>query len=118
MDLLDFEAESLYFDEPLKQEAQRCIEQAAASYGTVQAEGLLMRAYFLEPEHPSVLVALYRYFYYRHQLADALLVADRVLRVFAASNLGSSRRIGSVMAVSGQTISSAPLSSAAWLPAL
>lgn len=84
MDLLQFEAENLYFDEPINPEVQRCIDQAAASYGTPQAENLLMRAYFLEPEHPLVLVAIYRYFYYRHRLADALMIADRVLRVFAA----------------------------------
>jgi tetratricopeptide (TPR) repeat protein len=84
MDLLEFEAGSLYFEEPINEEAQRCIEQAAASYATSQAESLLLRAYFLEPEHPLVLVALYRYFYYRHRLSDALLIADRVLRVFAA----------------------------------
>lgn len=83
MDLLEFEGEGLYFDEPIADEAQRCLEQAAASYGTSQAEAQLLRAYFLEPEHPLVLVALYRYFYYRHQLRDALQIADRALRVFA-----------------------------------
>ena len=40
-----------------------------------------MRAYFLEPEHPMVLVALYRFYYYQHRLSDSLLVAERVLRV-------------------------------------
>jgi hypothetical protein len=83
MDLLDFEAEQLYFDEPIDAEAQNAIATAAEYYGEKQAEDLLMRAYFLEPEHPSVLVALYRYFYYQHRLSDALRVAERVLRVFA-----------------------------------
>jgi len=83
MDLLDFEAEALYFDEPIRGEAHSCVEQAAESYGQAAAEGLLLRAYFLEPEHPIVLVALYRYFYYQHRLEDALLVAERVLKVFA-----------------------------------
>jgi tetratricopeptide (TPR) repeat protein len=83
MDLLEFESAALYFDEPLNDEASRCLDQAAKSYGTRSAETALMRAYFLEPEHPTVLVALYRYFFYQHRLEDALLVAQRVLRIFA-----------------------------------
>jgi tetratricopeptide (TPR) repeat protein len=83
MDLLEFESAAFYFDEPLHSEASRCLDQAAKSYGSRSAEASLMRAYFLEPEHPVVLVALYRYFFYQHRLQDALLVADRVLRVLA-----------------------------------
>ncbi|MGR9108412.1 MAG: hypothetical protein ACU843_15950 [Gammaproteobacteria bacterium] len=83
IDLLDFEVDELYFDEALHQEAKECLERAAQSYGKESAETALLRAYFLEPEHPVVLVGLYRYFYYRHRLADALLVAERVLRIFA-----------------------------------
>ena len=30
-----------------------------------------------------VLVALYRYYYYQHRLSDALIVSERVLRIFA-----------------------------------
>lgn len=83
LDLLDFESEGLYFDEPLQEETRHCLESAADRYGEAEAEQSLLRAYFLEPEHPMVLVALYRYFYYRHQLEDCLLVAERVLRLFA-----------------------------------
>lgn len=83
MDMLDFESGDLYFDEPLHAEAQRCLEHAAEHYGESLAEEALMRAYFLDPEHPTVLVALYRYFYYQHRLQEALLVAERVLKVFA-----------------------------------
>lgn len=83
MDMLDFENGDLYFDEPLHSEAQQCLEHAAECYGENRAEEALMRAYFLEPEHPSVLVALYRYFYYQHRLEEALMVAERVLKVFA-----------------------------------
>ncbi|MET0085279.1 MAG: hypothetical protein ABW082_02125 [Sedimenticola sp.] len=83
MDMLDFEEGALYFDEPLQVEAKRCLDNAAEEYGEESAEQLLMRAYFLEPEHPMVLVALYRYFYYQHRLEEALIVADRVLKVFA-----------------------------------
>ena len=83
MDMLDFETDDLYFDEPLHGEAKGCLQTAADNYGEALAETALMRAYFLEPEHPMVLVALYRYFYYQHRLQEALLVAERVLRVFA-----------------------------------
>jgi tetratricopeptide (TPR) repeat protein len=83
MDMLDFETDSLYFDEPLHREARDCLQLAAENYSEGEAETSLMRAYFLEPQHPMVLVALYRYFYYQHRLEDALLLADRVLEQFA-----------------------------------
>jgi tetratricopeptide (TPR) repeat protein len=83
MDMQDFEAGDLYFDEPLTDEASRCLDCAAEQYAEGRAERSLMRAYFLEPEHPMVLVALYRYFYYQHRLEEALMVAERVLVVFA-----------------------------------
>lgn len=83
MDMLDFETDSLYFDEPLHVEVKGFLDTAAEHYGEQLAETSLMRAYFLEPEHPMVLVALYRYFYYQHRLEEALLVAERVLHVFA-----------------------------------
>lgn len=83
MDMLDFESEELYFDEALNEEAKACIEKAAEGYADDQAYEPLMRAYFLEPEHPVVLVALYRFFYYQHKLADALIVAERALKIFA-----------------------------------
>ncbi|MEZ5588883.1 MAG: hypothetical protein R3E46_17595 [Sedimenticolaceae bacterium] len=83
MDLLDFESGQLYFDEPIDPVAKQAIEEAAEHYGEVRAEQQLLRAYFLEPEHPLVLVALYRFFYYQHRLPDALRVAERVLRITA-----------------------------------
>ncbi len=83
MDMLDFDCDSLYFDEPMDPEAKRCLDLASENYGEEEAEAALMKAYFLEPEHPMVLVALYRYFYYQHQLDEALMVAERVLHVFA-----------------------------------
>lgn len=83
MDLLEFDSEELYFDEPLNPKAAGFLAKASELYGQDDAEIALLRAYFLEPEHPTVLVALYRYYYYQHRLAESLLVADRVLRVFA-----------------------------------
>ena len=81
VDLLDFDSEDLYFDEPLDSEAKTCLSSASELYGTEAAETALMRAYFLEPEHPMVLVALYRFYYYQHRLKESLLVAKRVLKV-------------------------------------
>jgi tetratricopeptide (TPR) repeat protein len=83
MDMLDFESDELYFEEPLHAEAKGCLDRAAENVGEMLAEASLMRAYFLEPDHPMVLVALYRYFYYQHRIEDALLVAERVLQVFS-----------------------------------
>lgn len=83
VDLLDIDREILYFEEPLEPEVGHCLDAAAETYGEAHAEASLMRAYFLAPEHPTVLVALYRYFYYQHRLEDALRVAERVLGVFA-----------------------------------
>ena len=83
MDLLDFEVQSLYFDEPLNKEAEICLDSAADHYGDPAAEKALYRAYFIAPGHTMVLVALYRFFYYQHQLADALIVAERVLNNYA-----------------------------------
>jgi hypothetical protein len=83
VDLLDFNAEEMYFDTPLGPEAEALISRAASCYGEPEAEHSLLRAYFLEPEHLTVLVALYRYFYYRHGYAEALLAADRAIRLTA-----------------------------------
>lgn len=88
MDLQDFGAEPLYFDEPLSPEVEGLLAQAAERYGNGPvdnaAEQALLRAYFLEPEHPTVLVALYRFYYYRHCYPEALLVADRAIALCAA----------------------------------
>jgi len=64
-------------------EARRCLDDAAETCADAHAEVSLMRAYYLVPERPMVLVALFRYFYYQHRLEDALRMTERVLRVFA-----------------------------------
>jgi len=84
MDLMDFEGESLYFDELLPDEVGELLRQSAQAYGTTEGELRLMRAYFLEPHHLTVLVALYRFFYYQHRYEDAMRVADRALEVTAS----------------------------------
>lgn len=90
MDLLDFNGEDLYFDEPLADEVVVLLHQASESYGSPEAEHKLLQAYFREPENYTVLVALYRYYYYQHRYEDALMVADRTLGI-AAARLGISR---------------------------
>lgn len=87
MDLLKLRGEPLYFEEPLAPESEALIQEASLRYGEGTAEPLLLRAYFLAPNHLSVLVALYRFFYYQHRLRDAQIVAERALGI-AAQRLG------------------------------
>jgi tetratricopeptide (TPR) repeat protein len=82
-DLLELGEDGLYFDEPCLPEVESLIVQAAHHYGHATAEQHLLRAYFLAPEQLSVLVALYRYYFYQHRLEDALIVAERALDVTA-----------------------------------
>ncbi|WP_455218914.1 hypothetical protein [Kaarinaea lacus] len=81
MDLLDFTESSLYFDEPLAELAGMLIDQAAAEYGESDVEPLLLEAKKIAPEHLTVLVALYRYYYYQHRLEDAVEIAHQALAI-------------------------------------
>lgn len=83
LDMLDLGDEGLYFDEPCLPEVEALIVEASRHYGQTTAEQFLLRAYFLAPEQLSVLVALYRYYFYQHRLEDALIVAERALDVTA-----------------------------------
>jgi hypothetical protein len=84
MDLLDYTTDPLYYDaDPPGEETAALLTQAAAGYGEGLAEPALLRAYFLQPENLTVLVAVYRYYFYRHRPADALRVAERLLRLTA-----------------------------------
>ena len=81
MDLLDFEAQGLYFEEPDVVGVKELIEQAAGSYETGGAELPLLQAYFKAPDSLNVLVALNRFYYYQHRLDDALNATSRALAV-------------------------------------
>jgi hypothetical protein len=81
MDLLDFSDCKLYFEDALPAEAERLIAQAASEYGDPAAELSLLRAHLLAPENLSVLVGLYRYYFYQHRLEDALVVAERAMQL-------------------------------------
>lgn len=79
MDLLDFSDCKLYFEEPLPAAAEALIAQAAREYGDASAELALLRAHLLAPDNLTVLVGLYRYYFYQHRLEDALQVAERAM---------------------------------------
>lgn len=87
MDLLDFTDDTLYFEEPLDAEASALLLRAASEYGDPSAEMALLRAHLLAPDSLTVLVGLYRYYFYQHRLADALQVAERAMQL-------SGRRLG------------------------
>jgi hypothetical protein len=81
VDLLDFEQAELYFEESINAEVEHLVIMAAANYGNEDAELMLLRANFIAPQHLTVLIAMYRFYFYQHRLEDALLVADSTLAV-------------------------------------
>ena len=81
MDLLDFEAQGLYFEEPDVAGVKEMITTAAENYATGDAELPLLKAYFLAPESLNVLVALNRFYYYQHRLEEALNANLKALAV-------------------------------------
>ena len=83
MDLLDFAGENLYFEETLPSGVEDLIQQAGNDYGEGGAEQPLLEALRLAPESLTVLVALYRFYYYQHRLEDALGIAKRALAITA-----------------------------------
>ena len=81
MDLLDFEAQGLYFEEPDVAGVKELIAEAAENYSGGAAELPLLRAYFKAPESLNVLVALNRFYYYQHRLEEALGATVKALAV-------------------------------------
>jgi len=81
MDLQDFEGQDMYFDMPLPDEVERLIADAADSYGSGGAESKLLKAYLLAPRNLTLLVAMYRFYYYQHRWHDALYIADQAMQV-------------------------------------
>lgn len=66
---------------------QRELDAAAAAYhDDGLAEAHLRRAYALAPEHPAVHIGLYRFYFYKNRLRDALDVAQRCLVKAAGDN--------------------------------
>lgn len=81
MDLLDFEARGLYFEEREVVGVHDLIAEASANYADGTAELPLLQAYFKAPESLNVLVALNRFYYYQHRLDDALAATLKALAV-------------------------------------
>jgi len=81
MDLLDFEAQGLYFEQADVAGVKEMIASAAESYADGDAELPLLKAYFLAPESLNVLVALNRFYYYQHRLEEALAATTKALAV-------------------------------------
>ncbi len=84
MDLLDFDAQDLYFEREDPAEVQALIEKAAESYGSGEGELPLLQAYLRAPDSLNVLVALNRFYYYRHRLTEALLISEKALAIIRA----------------------------------
>jgi len=85
MDLLkELDGSGCYFEEEISDEVQGLLDAAADNYGEEEvAELLLLRAFLRQPESLTVLVGLYRFYFYRHRLFDALEVADRAMQLSA-----------------------------------
>ncbi len=87
MDLHDFYGDKMYFDEALPASVPALLNMASEAYSEGAAEEHLLKAYFTAPESLTVLVALYRYYYYQHRYETALTAAHRAMSV-AAKRLG------------------------------
>lgn len=83
MDLQDLNGEMLYFDQPEPPRIGELLMAASQHYGQGDAEGFLLEAFAIAPKNLSVLVGLYRFYYYQHRFADALNVAHVVLQTLA-----------------------------------
>ena len=71
----------------LPTEAEQEIRLAGAAYHDEdEAERHVLRAFDLAPEHPATHIALYRFYFYRNRLAEALTVGLRCLAHAASMN--------------------------------
>lgn len=87
MDFLEFENHDLYFDEKLSLSNELLLKKAADLYPNKESETILMKLHVDLPDNLTVIVALYRFYYYQHRYQDALYMAKRALAV-SASILG------------------------------
>ena len=87
MDLNDFtnsEQTALYFDEQLPEAVESLLADAAELYGEAECEHRLLQAFFLVPESLTVLVSLYRMYFYQHRYQETLTTASHALRISGA----------------------------------
>ena len=87
MDFLDFENHELYFDEPISVGDQALLDQAAEAYPETESENILRGLHQRLPENLSIIVALYRFYYYQHRYYDALEISAMAIAV-------SSKKLG------------------------
>lgn len=83
MDLQDFDGEGLYFDAPLTPELERLLSAASEGYSQGTAEESLRAAEALAPDNLTVMVGLYRFYYYQHRYQESLQIAERVMGILA-----------------------------------
>lgn len=83
MDLLkELDGAGCYFEESLTDKVRQLLDAAAESYGNGErAELLLQQARLQAPESLTVMVALYRFYFYRHRLAETLEVATLAMHL-------------------------------------
>lgn len=84
MDLLDFQAQDLYFEQQEPAAVTELLKQASGRYAEGEAELPLLTAYFLAPQSMNVLVALNRFYYHQHRLEEALMATEKALQVVRA----------------------------------
>lgn len=83
MDLHEFDDTSQYFDDACAPEVAALLDEAANGYASGNCELPLLRAHLIAPEQLSVLVGLYRFYFYQHRHADADLIAQRAMNAAA-----------------------------------
>lgn len=83
MDFLDFEYHDLYFDEPLSTEDTAMLDLAAESYPEPESEEILLKLHNRLNDNLTIIVALYRFYYYQHRYQDTLDIAEKALKVSA-----------------------------------
>jgi len=79
---LDLDFDAAVLGGALPPAAEAALKEAGAHRGSdaPRAMAALMRAQALAPDHPAVLIALYRHHFYGHRLAPARDIARRALR--------------------------------------
>lgn len=87
MDLHDFSGGDMYFNESISSDIRDLLALASNAYARGGAERPLLEARKKAPESLTVLVALYRFYYYQHRYQDALNTAHQSMGV-AADRLG------------------------------
>ncbi|TVZ38839.1 hypothetical protein P886_3222 [Alteromonadaceae bacterium 2753L.S.0a.02] len=80
MDLQEFSAEMLYFQEEINPEIEALVNEAAQNYGP-ESENVLKRALQIDSSNLMVLIGLYRFYYYQNRYEDGVEIAHQVMDV-------------------------------------